>query len=113
MNEMCDVVIIGAGQAGLSMSHELSRMNRDHIILERGRTGQTWRGRWDSFCLVLPNWTIKLAGAPYRGPDPDGFMNSRRVCGAYVWLRRILQCPGARGSRGCNHSSGGTMAGSC
>ncbi len=49
-------------------------MNRDHIILERGRTGQTWRGRWDSFCLVLPNWTIKLAGAPYRGPDPDGFM---------------------------------------
>ena len=74
MNEMCDVVIIGAGQAGLSISHELSRMNREHIILERGRTGQTWRGRWDSFCLVLPNWTIKLAGAPYRGPDPDGFM---------------------------------------
>ena len=74
MNEMYDVVIIGAGQAGLSLSHELSRMNREHIILERGRTGQTWRGRWDSFCLVLPNWTIKLAGAPYRGPDPDGFM---------------------------------------
>lgn len=74
MNEMCDVVIIGAGQAGLSTSHELSRMNREHIILEQGRTGQTWRGRWDSFCLVLPNWTIKLAGAPYRGPDPDGFM---------------------------------------
>jgi putative flavoprotein involved in K+ transport len=71
---MCDVVIIGAGQAGLSTSHELSRMNREHIILEQGRTGQTWRGRWDSFCLVLPNWTIKLAGAPYRGPDPDGFM---------------------------------------
>jgi putative flavoprotein involved in K+ transport len=71
---MYDVVIIGAGQAGLSLSHELSRMNREHIILERGRTGQTWRGRWDSFCLVLPNWTIKLAGAPYRGPDPDGFM---------------------------------------
>jgi putative flavoprotein involved in K+ transport len=74
VNEMCDVVIIGAGQAGLSTSHELSRMNREHIILEQGRTGQTWRGRWDSFCLVLPNWTIKLAGAPYRGPDPDGFM---------------------------------------
>lgn len=85
MNEMCDVVIIGAGQAGLSLSHELSRMNREHIILERGRTGQTWRGRWDSFCLVLPNWTIKLAGAPYRGPDPDGFMARdafvEHVCG--------------------------------
>jgi putative flavoprotein involved in K+ transport len=82
---MCDVVIIGAGQAGLSLSHELSRMNREHIILERGRTGQTWRGRWDSFCLVLPNWTIKLAGAPYRGPDPDGFMARdafvEHVCG--------------------------------
>jgi len=44
------------------------------VVLERGRIGETWRGRWDSFCLVTPNWTVKLPGHPYAGDDPDGFM---------------------------------------
>jgi len=74
VSESCDVVIIGAGQAGLSLSHELRRSNREHLILERNRVGQSWRSRWDSFCLVLPNWTVNLAGQAYAGPDPDGFM---------------------------------------
>ncbi len=42
-------------------------------MLERGKVGQTWRGRWDSFCLVLPNWTLQLLGHAYAGDDPDGF----------------------------------------
>jgi putative flavoprotein involved in K+ transport len=43
-------------------------------VLERGRVADTWRHRWESFCLVIPNWTIRLAGGAYDGPDPDGFM---------------------------------------
>ena len=44
-------------------------------MLERGRVAETWRSRrWDSFCLVTPNWSIKLPGAEYRGPDPDGYL---------------------------------------
>lgn len=74
MAQAFDVVIIGASQAGLSLSHELTRAKREHVILERGRVGQAWRARWDSFCLVLPNWTVNLAGQPYAGPEPDGFM---------------------------------------
>lgn len=74
MAEAIDVVIIGAGQAGLSLSYELSRAGVGHVILERGRVAETWRGRWESFCLVIPNWTLKLPGNPYRGSDPDGFM---------------------------------------
>ena len=72
--ETHDVVIIGAGQGGLCLSHELTLAGREHIILERGGIGQSWRKRWDSFCLVLPNWTVKLCGRPYEGSDPDGFM---------------------------------------
>jgi putative flavoprotein involved in K+ transport len=45
-----------------------------HVVLERGSVGETWRGRWDSFCLVTPNWTVQLPEYPYDGPDPDGFM---------------------------------------
>jgi cation diffusion facilitator CzcD-associated flavoprotein CzcO len=74
MSPPVDVVIVGAGQAGLSLSHELVGAGVDHVVLERGRIGETWRGRWDSFCLVIPNWTVQLPGGRYRGDDPDGFM---------------------------------------
>jgi putative flavoprotein involved in K+ transport len=72
--ENVDVAVVGAGQAGLSVSHELNALDIEHVILERGRVGQTWRGRWDSFCLVTPNWTVQLPGGSYVGTDPDGFM---------------------------------------
>lgn len=69
------VVIIGGGQAGLSVSWYLTRDGIDHIVLERHRRFQSWRAnRWDSFCLVTPNWQCRLPGWPYKGPDPDGFM---------------------------------------
>jgi len=44
------------------------------VVLERGRVGETWRRRWTSFCLVTPNWSVRLPGFPYDGDDPDGFM---------------------------------------
>jgi putative flavoprotein involved in K+ transport len=74
VTEQNAVVVVGAGHAGLSVSHELTQARVDHVVLERGRIGQTWRDRWDSFCLVTPNWTVKLPGGEYDGPDPDGFM---------------------------------------
>jgi putative flavoprotein involved in K+ transport len=68
------VVVVGAGQAGLAVSHELARAGVEHVVLERRRVGQTWRDRWDSFCLVTPNWSVQLPGHHYDGDDPDGFM---------------------------------------
>ena len=74
MPERIEVVIVGAGQAGLAVSRELTEAGIAHVVLERGRVGQTWRGRWDSFCLVTPNWFLQLPGYPYEGDDPDAFM---------------------------------------
>lgn len=69
------VVIIGGGQAGLSVSWYLTRAGIDHVVLERHRAFHSWReNRWDSFCLVTPNWQCRLPGHPYQGDDPDGFM---------------------------------------
>jgi hypothetical protein len=74
------VVVIDGGQAGLSMSYLLTRHRIDHIVLERHRIGHEWREpRWDSFCLVTPNWQCQLPGFPYSGDDPDGFMSREEV----------------------------------
>jgi glycine/D-amino acid oxidase-like deaminating enzyme len=72
--ERVEVAVIGAGQAGLATSYHLSRAGVEHVVLERGRVGETWRKRWDSFCLVTPNWTVQLPGGAYHGENPDGFM---------------------------------------
>ncbi|MFJ8789381.1 MSMEG_0569 family flavin-dependent oxidoreductase [Streptomyces sp. NPDC102462] len=69
------VAVIGGGQAGLSVSHGLRARGVDHVVVEAHRVGHEWRERrWDSFCLVTPNWQCRLPGHPYRGDDPDGFM---------------------------------------
>ncbi|MGH3902009.1 MAG: MSMEG_0569 family flavin-dependent oxidoreductase [Pseudonocardiaceae bacterium] len=76
------VVIVGGGQAGLSMSFCLAHSGVDHVVLERDRVSNEWRGRrWDSFCLVTPNWQCQLPGFPYAGDDPDGFMARDEIVG--------------------------------
>lgn len=81
MAERFDVVVIGGGQAGLAVSHELSQRGIEHVVLEKRRIAQTWRDRWDSFCLVTPNWTVRLPGGEYAGDDPDGFMPRDEIVG--------------------------------
>jgi putative flavoprotein involved in K+ transport len=69
------VVVVGGGQAGLSISYRLRERRIEHVVIEAERVAYEWRERrWDSFCLVTPNWQCKLPGFPYRGADPDGFM---------------------------------------
>jgi len=69
------VVIIGGGQAGLSLSWYMSKEGIDHVVLERHVAFHAWKNqRWDSFCLVTPNWQCQLPGYHYPGNDPNGFM---------------------------------------
>jgi putative flavoprotein involved in K+ transport len=76
------VAVIGGGQAGLSMSYHLLQRGLDHVVLEAKRAGGDWQDRrWDSFCLVTPNWQCRLPGFPYSGPDPDGFMGREEIIG--------------------------------
>ena len=67
-------VVIGAGHAGLAMSHCLTARSIDHVILERGEVANSWKTeRWDSLRLLTPNWLSRLPGYGYQGDDPDGF----------------------------------------
>ena len=76
MGERVDTVVVGGGQAGLATSHHLTRRGIEHVVLERGRVGETWRSeRWDGFYLNTPNWSLQLPGGEYAGDRPDDFMS--------------------------------------
>ncbi|KQO92591.1 FAD-dependent oxidoreductase [Methylobacterium sp. Leaf92] len=74
------VVIVGGGQAGLSVSYHLKQRGIEHLVFEKKTAAHTWESqRWDTFCLVTPNWQCDLPGHPYDGPDPDGFMKKDEI----------------------------------
>lgn len=72
---MIDAVIIGAGQSGLAASWYLTRRGLEHVVLERGEVGESWRSqRWDSFALNTPNWMNRLPGEPDDLAPRDAFL---------------------------------------
>ncbi|PJE53816.1 MSMEG_0569 family flavin-dependent oxidoreductase [Marinomonas sp. BSi20584] len=76
------VLIVGGGQAGLSMSACLQEQNIDHLIFEKNTMMHSWKTqRWDSFTLVTPNWQCELPNHPYDGDDPKGFMKREEIIG--------------------------------
>ena len=80
MNRHYSTVIVGGGQAGLSMSYCLKQRGIDHLVIEKNALTHTWRTqRWDTFCLVTPNWQCALPDYPYRGNDPYGFMKREEL----------------------------------
>jgi putative flavoprotein involved in K+ transport len=83
MSQEIDTIVVGGGQAGLSVSWHLKQLGREHLVLDRGKIGDTWRRRWDSFCLVTPNSYCQLPGFPYDGAEPEGFMLRDEIV-AYV-----------------------------
>lgn len=61
-----DTVVIGGGQAGLSVGHHLRRSGRGFVILDASeRVGDAWRNRWDSLLLFTPARLDGLPGLPF------------------------------------------------
>src|SRR5438309_1294603 len=89
-----DAVIIGAGQAGLAMSHVLATHGVDHVVFERGRIAERWRSeRWDSLRLLTPNWMSRLPGWSYAGTDPHGYMTMPEVTAYLEGYARTSDAP--------------------
>lgn len=76
-NGVIDVVVIGAGQAGLALAHRLQQAGTDFLVVDSaGRVGDSWRLRWDSLRLFTPLPFARLPGCGYpagtgRLPDKD------------------------------------------
>jgi putative flavoprotein involved in K+ transport len=113
--EHVETLIIGGGQAGLTMSHMLSRRDCAHLVLERGRIGERWRSeRWDGLRFQFPNWSVKLPDLPFPHSDPDGFATSGEIIDyldAYADLARPpIRCGVAVTGLRRDESGGGYIA---
>jgi putative flavoprotein involved in K+ transport len=64
--EPFDTVIIGGGQAGLSVGYYVARLGQSFVILdEHERTGDCWRQRYDSLRLFSPAKYDSLPGMAF------------------------------------------------
>jgi len=72
-------VIIGAGHAGLAMSHRLTSRSIDHVVIERGEVANSWRRRRATLRLLTPNSQTRLPGVDDHPNDPDGYITMPEV----------------------------------
>lgn len=77
METTTDILVIGGGQAGLSVSYHLRRLGAEHLVLDANdRIGDAWRNRWDSLELFTPRRYdgldgMRMPGDPAVSPSKD------------------------------------------
>ena len=101
MAKYVDTLIVGGGQAGLSVSYYLSRQGRNHLVLDQAaQAAEAWHNhRWDSFTLNSPNWTLRLPGVEYQEDDPDGFLPRDAIVKYFEWYLQRHHLPVRYGVR--------------
>ena len=93
-SSVLDVIVIGAGHAGLSISYHLKKLHLNHIVFDKGRIGETWRTqRWDSFKLNTPNKVNLLPGQENIFPDEEGFCSAPEFVSILKNYVNIFQLP--------------------
>ncbi|HEV8286171.1 MAG TPA: NAD(P)/FAD-dependent oxidoreductase [Chitinophagaceae bacterium] len=78
-----DVIVVGAGFAGLSISYYLKKYGLNHVIFERGKIGESWRSqRWDSFKMNSTNKLNEFPGVSFNG-DVDAFSSASEFVSSF------------------------------
>lgn len=93
-SSVLDIVIIGAGHAGLSLSFFLNRLQINHMVFEKGNIGETWRSqRWNSFKLNTPIKVNLLPGTDNTLTDAEGFWTAREFVSLLEDYVKIFRLP--------------------
>ncbi|KGI70731.1 NAD(P)/FAD-dependent oxidoreductase [Mycolicibacterium rufum] len=88
-----EVLVVGAGQAGIAMSEHLGAHGVPHLVVERDRIAERWRsGRWDSLVANGPAWHDRFPGEEFT-IDPDGFATKDQVADYFVAYADKIAAP--------------------
>ena len=89
-----EVLVVGAGQAGVAMSEHLNGYGVPHLVVERPRIAERWRSeRWDSLVANGPAWHDRFPGLEFAGLDPDGFASKEQVADYFVAYAEKIGAP--------------------
>jgi putative flavoprotein involved in K+ transport len=89
-----EVVVVGAGQAGVAMSEHLTNAGISHVVLERARIAERWRSeRWDSLVANGPAWHDRFPGLEFVGFDPDAFVPKEAVAEYFEAYAKKFKAP--------------------
>jgi putative flavoprotein involved in K+ transport len=91
--EKFDVLVVGAGQAGIAMSEHLGAAGIPHLVLERQRIAERWRtARWDSLVANGPAWHDRFPGLAFP-TDPDAFAGKDAVAEYFAAYAERIAAP--------------------
>lgn len=89
-----EVLVVGAGQAGVAMSEHLSSYGVPHLVVERHRIAERWRSeRWDSLVTNGPVWHDRFPGLEFPDLDPDDFATKDQVADYFVAYAEKIGAP--------------------
>ena len=92
--EKVEVLVVGAGQAGVAMSEHLGSCGISHLVLERHRIAERWRSeRWDSLVANGPAWHDRFPGLEFSNIDPEAFAPKERVADYFVDYAEMIKAP--------------------
>ena len=93
-NHAVEVVVVGAGQAGLAMSEHLTDRGISHVVLERHRIAERWRSeRWDSLVANGPAWHDRFPDLAFPDTAPDAFATKEQVADYFVAYAEHIGAP--------------------
>jgi putative flavoprotein involved in K+ transport len=88
-----EVLVVGAGQAGIAMSEHLGLLGVPHLVVERDRVAERWRSwRWDSLVANGPAWHDRFPGQEFN-TDPDGFPAKEQIADYFVAYAEKIDAP--------------------
>ena len=92
--EKVEVLVVGAGQAGVAMSEHLTNAGISHVVLERARIAERWRSeRWDSLVANGPAWHDRFPSLDFEGFDPDAFVPKEAVAEYFEAYAKKFKAP--------------------
>ncbi len=92
--EEVEVLVVGAGQAGIAMSEHLGRCGIPHLVLERDRVAERWRsGRWDSLVANGPAWHDRFPGMEFPDAALDSFPTKDAVADYFAAYAESISAP--------------------